>query len=215
MALPKRLLGLMIGLSLAGAGACSRGPNLDKVSPGTEVTLTRQDGGVVRGPVQRVEENSVVVRVGDRPKTVPRAEIGTLQIEQPGVPSKALPPAAKYREFVLPTGTTLSLRLMTAAGRETGRLEEAVSAELAEAIIIDGVEVLPAGTPVHGTVLRPSKATGVSSVGLRFDSIRAGSETYPIGITYNRTGIVPSGTVLKLMLDRDVEVKVSVKFDYL
>jgi hypothetical protein len=212
MAISKAVLGVMIGLSLAGAGACSRGPNLDKVSPGTEVTLTRQDGGVVKGPVQRVEENSVVVRVGDRPKTVPRAEISTLQIEQPGVPSKALPPAAKYREFVLPTGTMLSVRLMTATGRETGRADETFSAELAEAIIIDGVEVLPAGTPVHGTVLR--KGSGGSGPGLRFDSIRAGLETYSIGITYNRASVVPSGTVLKLMLDRDVDVKVSVKFDY-
>src|SRR5262245_33772081 len=77
-------------------GACNRGGvDLDKVTPGTEVTLTRQDGGVVKGPVQRVEPNSIVVKVGDRPKTVPRAEITTVQIDEPGVPAKALPPAAK------------------------------------------------------------------------------------------------------------------------
>ncbi len=208
MAISRAVLGLVIGVSLMGAGACSGGVNFDKVTPGTEVTLTRQDGGVVRGPVQRVEEHSVVVRVGDRPKTVPRAEISTLQIQEAGAPAKALPPAAKYREFVLPVGTQISLRLMTAAGRPTTRVEDAVSAELTEAIIIDGVEVLPAGTPIRGTVLGPGA--------VRFDSIRSGSETYPIGMTYSRNAaVLPSGTVLSLALDRDVEVKVSVKFDYL
>lgn len=209
MALPKASLAIVAGLVLAGAGACNRGISFDQVKPGTEVTLTRQDGGVVKGPVQRVEENSVVVRVGDRARTVPRAEISILQIDQPGVPAKALPAVAKYREFVLPVGTRINMRLMTSAGR-TG---ESVAAELTEAIIIDGVEVLPVGTPIRGTVFRPGKSAGIS---VRFDSIRSGADIYPIGITYTRNGsVLPPGTALTLTLDRDVEVKVSVKLDYL
>src|SRR6187551_2055066 len=105
MPISKKVLGLLVGAIVA-TGACNKGGvDLDKVTPGTEVTVTRQDGGVVKGPVQRVEPNSLVVKVGDRPKTVPRAEITTVQIEEPGVPAKALPPAAKYREFVLSAGT--------------------------------------------------------------------------------------------------------------
>jgi hypothetical protein len=250
-------------------GACNRGGvDLDKVTPGTEVTLTRQDGGVVKGPVERVEPNTVVVKVGERSKTVPRTEISTVQIDEPGVPAKALPPAAKYREFVVPTGTTLSLKLMTAAGSETSRVEDAVSAELTEGVVIDGVEVLPAGTPVSGTVLSADdsdKVKGRASLALRFHSIRAGGETYPVAMTYSRTAegtkasdakkigipaaggaviggilggkkgaviggvigggagtaavlttsgkevVLPVGTVLKLSLDRDVEVRVSIK----
>jgi len=242
--------------------------DLDKITPGTEVTLTRQDGGVVKGPVQRVEPNSIVVKVGDRPKTVPRAEITSVQVEEPGVPSKALPPAAKYREFVVAAGTPISVRLMTSVSSQTSRVEEAVSGELKEPIIIDGVEVAAAGSPVNGTVLRaePSgKVKGLASLAVRFDSIRAGSESYPVAMTYSRTaeptkasdakkiGIpaaggaiigailggkkgavvggaigggagtavvlstsgkevtLPSGTVLKLTLDRDLEIKVAIK----
>ncbi len=109
------------------------------------------------------------------------------------------------------------------------------------------------------------KVKGLASLAVRFDSIRAGSESYPVAMTYSRTaeptkasdakkiGIpaaggailgailggkkgavvggaigggagtavvlstsgkevtLPSGTVLKLTLDRDIEVKVSIK----
>jgi hypothetical protein len=241
------------------------------VTPGTEVTLTRQDGGVVKGPVQRVEPNSVVVTVGDRPKTVPRADISTVQIEEPGVPSKALPPAAKYREFVLGTGTPVQVKLLTTVSSETSRVEDAVNGELTEALIVDGVEVAPAGTPISGTVLRvedSGKVKGRASLAIRFTEMRIGGENYPVSLDYARTaegtkasdakkigipaaggaiiggilggkkgavigGVVgggagtavvlstegkdvvfPAGSVLKLSLDRDVEVKVNIKGDF-
>ena len=269
MPISKHVVGLLIGAVVVATGACNKGGvDLDKVTPGTEVTLTRQDGGVVKGPVQRVEPNSVVVNVGKRPKTVPRSEITSVQIEEPGVPSKALPPAAKYREFVVPSGTPISVRLMTAAGSDTSRVEQAVSSELKEPIVIDGVEVAPAGSAVNGTVLRaePSgKVKGLASLAVRFDSLRAGNETHQVSMTYSRTAeatkssdakkigipaaggavlggilggkkgaviggvigggagtavvlstsgkevVLPVGTILKLTLDRDIEIKVAIR----
>lgn len=277
MPISKKIVGfagyLVSGLFIVAAasvGACNRGVDLDKVTPGTEVTLTRQDGGVVKGPVQRVEPNSVVVKVGERPKTVPRAEITSVQVEEPGVPAKALPPAAKFREFVIPAGTPISVKIMAAAASNTSHVEDSIPGELTESLMIDGVEVVPAGSPVTGNVLRaePSaKVKGLASLALRFDSIRAGSETYPVSMTYSRTAeatkssdakkigipaaggaiiggilggkkgaviggavgggagtavvlstsgkevVLPAGTVLKLTLDRDIEVKVAIKLD--
>lgn len=270
MPISKSVVGLLIGASLVTVGACNRGVDLDKVTPGTEVTLTRQDGGVVKGPVQRVEPNSIVVKVGDRPKTVPRAEITTVQIEEPGVPSKALPPAAKYREFVVSAGTPISVKLMTAVASNTSHVEDQVSAELESALMVDGVEVAPAGSPISGTVLRADesgKVKGLATIAVRFDSIRVGNETYRVSMTYSRTAeatkssdakkigipaaggaiiggilggkkgavigagvgggagtavvlstsgkevVLPVGSVLKLTLDRDIEVKVNVKLD--
>ena len=269
MPISKKVVGLLVSAVVVATGACNKGGvDLDKVTPGTEVTLTRQDGGVVKGPVQRVEPNSVVVNVGKRPKTVPRSEITSVQIEEPGVAPKALPPAAKFREFVVAAGTPITVRLMTAVSSDTSRVEQAVSAELKEPITIDGFEVAPAGTPVNGTVLRAEpagKVKGLASIAVRFDSIRAGSETYPVSMTYSRTaeptkasdakkigipaaggaviggilggkkgavlgGVIgggagtavvlstsgkevslPVGTILKLTLDRDIEVKVAIK----
>src|SRR4051812_36159358 len=191
MPISKQVVGLMIAAVTVATGACNKGGvNLDKVTPGTEVTLTRQDGGVVKGPVQRVEPNSVVVKVGERPKTVPRSEITSVQVDEPGAAPKALPPAAKFREYVVAAGTPITVRLTSGASSETSRVEQAVSAELKEPIVVDGVEVAPEGSPVSGTVLRaePSgKVKGLASLAVRFDSIRAGSETYPVSMTYSRT----------------------------
>jgi hypothetical protein len=268
MPISKKVLGLLVGAIVA-AGACNKGGvDLDKVTPGTEVTVTRQDGGVVKGPVQRVEPNSLVVKVGDRPKTVPRAEITSVQVDEPGVAAKALPPAAKFREFVVAAGTPITVKLLTGVSSDTSRVEQAVSAELTEPIVIDGVEVAPAGSPVNGTVLRAEpagKVKGLASLAVRFDSLRAGSETYPVAMTYSRTaeptkasdakkigipaaggaviggilggkkgavigGVIgggagtavvlstsghevslPVGSILKLTLDRDIEVRVAIK----
>ncbi len=268
MPISRKAIGLLVGAVVVATGACNKGVDLDKITPGTQVTLTRQDGGVVKGPVERVEPNSVVVKVGARPKTVPRAEITSVQIDEPGVPSKALPPAAKYREFVVAAGTPISVRLMTGAASNTSNVEDAVSAELTQALVVDGVEVVPSGSPVAGTVLRaePSgKVKGLASLAVRFDSIRAGSENYRVAMTYSRTAeatkssdakkigipaaggaviggilggkkgaviggaigggagtavvlstsgkevVLPAGTILKLTLDRDIEVKVAIK----
>ena len=269
MPISRKLVGLLVVAVVAVTGACNRGGvDLDKVAPGTQVTVTRQDGGVVKGPVERVEPNSLVVKVGARPKTVPRAEISTVTIDEPGAPAKALPSAAKFREFVIPAGTPLSVRLMTPVASNTSRVEQAVSAELTAPIVIDSVEVAPAGSAVNGTVLRaePSgKVKGLASLELRFSSIRAGNETYPVSMTYSRTaeptkssdakkigipaaggailgGILggkkgaviggaigggagtavvlstsgkevalAAGSILRLTLDRDLEVKVAIK----
>jgi hypothetical protein len=269
MPISKQVVGLLVAVVTVATGACNKGGvNLDKVTPGTEVTLTRQDGGVVKGPVQRVEPNSVVVSVGKRPKTVPRSEITSVQIEEPGVAPKALPPAAKFREYVVAAGTPITVRLMSAVSSETSRVEQAVPAELNEPIVVDGVEVAAAGSAVNGTVLRaePSgKVKGLASLAIRFDSIRAGSETYPVAMTYSRTAeptkasdakkigipaaggaiiggilggkkgaviggavaggagtavvlstsgkevVLAAGSILKLTLDRDIEVRVAIK----
>lgn len=214
MPLSRKLAGLagwiltaMLVSAAVTIGACNRaGVDLGKIAPGTEVTLIRQGGGVVQGPVERVEPNTIVIRVGERAMTVPRSDISSIQVQEPGVAAKSLPPAAKYREFVVPTGTQLSLRLMTAAGSEASRGDVAVSAELTQPVVIDGVEVLPAGTAVTGNVLRTE---------LQFHTIRAGTENYAVGIKAGvPAGAVPAGTVLKLMLDRDIEVKVNLKADY-
>ena len=267
------LVGALLIASAMTVGACNRGGvDLDKVTPGTEVTLTRQDGGVVKGPVERVEPNSITVKVGARPKTVPRAEISTVQIDEPGVPAKALPPAARYRELVLSTGTAVHIKLLTTVSSETSRVEDAVNGELTQALIVDGIEVAPAGTPVSGTVIRvedSGKVKGRASLAVRFEKLRIDSENYPVAMVYSRTaegtkasdakkigipaaggaiiggilggkkgavigGVVgggagtavvlstegkdvvfPAGTILKLTLDRDVEVKVKITGDEL
>jgi hypothetical protein len=184
------------------------------------------------------------------------------------VAPEVLPPAAKYREFVIADGTPLNVKLLTAVASNTSKVEDPVNGELVDAITIDGVEVLPAGSPLSGTVVRAvpaGKVKGLAVLEVRFDSIRAGGEAYavamPMSITAEPTkgsdakkigipaaggaviggilggkkgavigGVIgggagtavvlstsgkevtlESGVVLKLKLDRDVEVKVAIK----
>ena len=137
---------VVAGAALAVTAACGRNVDLEKVPVGSEVTLTRQDGGVVKGPLQRVDPSTVVVKVGNRDKTVPRAQIAEAAVEEPNAPATPLPPAAKFREFVVAAGTPIHVKLMTSVASNTSHAEEPVSAELSEPIVVDAMEVAPAGS---------------------------------------------------------------------
>ena len=56
------------------------------------------------------------------------------------------------REVTLPSGTLLPLTLDTSVASDTSRIESPVHAHLRRAVIVDGVEVLPAGTRLSGFV---------------------------------------------------------------
>jgi hypothetical protein len=57
-----------------------------------------------------------------------------------------------YREVTIPSGTTLSLSLTSGVASDTSKVEDAVSAELMQAVTVDGRNVLPAGSTVAGQV---------------------------------------------------------------
>lgn len=176
--------------ALAVVGGCSRGPNLDKLPEGTEVTLIRQDGGVVEGSLERVAPVDVTVRVGHRPRTVPRSQISEIQVNAPGDQPRALPPTAKFREVDVPAATTIAVRVLSSLASNTSRVEDQVRGELAEAIRIDDDVVVPSGAQVTGVVTRAqasAKVKGLAHLGFRLVTLRAGSDRYDIRATYART----------------------------
>lgn len=91
--------------------------------------------------------------------------------------------APRYREVTLPAGTTLRLDLQSAVGSDTSSVEDAVRAELREAVSLDGTTVLPAGSELTGVVTaaeRSGRVKGRARVAYRFDSVSANSERYDI-----------------------------------
>ena len=85
-----------------------------------------------------------------------------------------LPPVAKFREFTVPAGTTLVVRLDSAVGSDTSRVEDPVEATLSDAVVVDGFDVFPAGSVVRGEVAavqQSGKVKGRASLALRFISI--------------------------------------------
>jgi hypothetical protein len=173
---------IALALVLAGAG-CSKRVDLEKVPVGTEVQVTRQDGGVVQGKLAARDDKTVKVTVGSASRTVPRDQIADVQVvaETP-VP---LPAAAKFREFTVPEGTVVAVRLESAVGSDSSRVGDPIEATLTNAVIVDGTEVLPPGSVVRGEVTAAEsggKVSGRASVALRFSTIAVpgANEPYPI-----------------------------------
>lgn len=83
------------------------------------------------------------------------------------------------REITIPAGTVLRLRVTRGFGSDISRVEDPVSATLAQAIMIGGRTVLPAGSRASGYVseaTRPGKVKGRGRVAVRFTRITPASE---------------------------------------
>ena len=182
----KRLHGIALALMLAGAG-CSRATDLEKVPVGSEVQLTRQDGGVMEGKLSARDAQAVKISAGRTTRSVPRQDIADIQVVGPNVRPATLPPMAKFREYTIPAGTRVSLRLGDAVNSATNRAGDAISATLAIPVTVDGVQVLPAGSPVRGEVAEAEasgKVKGRASLALDFRSVSSYGESYPLGAHY-------------------------------
>jgi hypothetical protein len=168
----KRLSLLALASVMAAAG-CDRTAAVDSVPVGAEVDVIRQDGGVVRGTLAARDEDTVKVDVGSTSRSVAREQIADVRVVDAATPAP-LPPIARFREFTLPEGTALVVRLDSAVGSDTSRVEDPVEAILTEAVRVDGIDVLPAGSVVRGEVaaVQPAgKVQGRASLALRFTSI--------------------------------------------
>jgi hypothetical protein len=83
----------------------------------------------------------------------------------------------------LPAGTTLPLELRSAVASDESQVEDSVRATLRTALVVDGHQVLPAGTELTGTVTdaeRAGRVKGRARVAFRFSSLRYDGERYRI-----------------------------------
>jgi hypothetical protein len=92
----------------------------------------------------------------------------------PGVTTRApqAPPRAQFREVTVPANTILPLELMTALSSATAQVETPVRARVRQAILIDGVTAIPAGTVLTGEVFeveRAGRVRGRSRLAIRFN----------------------------------------------
>jgi hypothetical protein len=90
---------------------------------------------------------------------------------------------ASYREVTIPAGTSLPLSLTSSVASDTSAVEDAVTAELTRAILINGREVVPAGSRVTGSVTGVDDAGRVKGRGLialRFTTVRVAGDQYAL-----------------------------------
>jgi hypothetical protein len=99
----------------------------------------------------------------------------------PAAPVEVEPP--RFRDVVIPEGTTLNLTLETSVSSNNSRPEDPVRATLAKSVVIDGATVIQAGAVATGTVLQSKESgrvKGRASVSFSFDRLRVGDETHTI-----------------------------------
>ena len=99
-------------------------------------------------------------------------------------PAPPAPPAPTFREVTIPSGTTLAVELRTAVASDTSAVEDRVQGVLRRAIVVDGVEVVPAGAQMSGVVteaLRSARVKGRARLALRFNSITIDDAPTAIG----------------------------------
>lgn len=153
--------------------ACSSKVDVEKVPLGTTVEVTRQDGGVVRGTLTARDDQNLRIDVGRATRSIPRAQIDGVELVDVSAPPK-LPTAAKFREYTLPAGTMLSVRLDTALGSDANHIDDPVEGTLTTSESVDGVEVLPEGSTLKGAVTSVSASGNVrgrASLAVQFHSI--------------------------------------------
>lgn len=171
------------------AAACNNPADVEKVPVGTDVQVTRQDGGVVQGKLTAKDEKTVSVDTGPVTKTVARKEIADVRKVDATKPVE-LPPVAKFREYTVPAGTKLEIELDSAINTATSRVDEPVRGTLADAVSVGDVVVLPAGSAVQGEIgaIQPAgKVKGRASVTVNFTRIEAGGDSYPINARFGAT----------------------------
>lgn len=184
--------GVVMTLALVSmVGGCNRNADIEAVPLGSPVEVTRQDGGVVRGTLKERDAENVRMAVGRTTRSIPRKDITNVEVVDPKM-APELPPLAKFREYTVPSGAVLAVRMETEIGSNTSHVGDPVTAVLTTTETVDGVDVLPAGSVLNGVVDAAEAAGNVrgrASLGVRFTSIAiAGTETsYPLSATVQHT----------------------------
>jgi hypothetical protein len=188
---------LGVSVLLMFAAACANQPDLNKATVGQDVALTKADGGVVEGKVVGRDDKNVQVSTGKITKSIPEDTIVDVKVVDPNKPAD-LPPVAKFREYTIPSGTTVSVKLGNPISSATSRVEDPIQATLAKSISVDGREVLPAGSTVRGVVSAvegSGKVRGLARIAVRFTSVAAAGrdDRYDIEATYAETAETTKG----------------------
>ena len=190
-----RCVSFLIGCAILASSSCNRGVDVDDVPVGSNVALTRDDGGVVEGKLTAKDEKVVAVDTGPVTRSVPRDQIADVQPVEADRPVE-LPSIARFREYAVPAGTELALEMETPVNTETSRVDEPVRAKLARAVTVGDVQLLAAGSTVTGEVaaIQPAgKVKGRASVTIHFNRVEAGGESYPINARFGAVAPATKG----------------------
>ena len=96
------------------------------------------------------------------------------------------PEKAPPVEVTVPAGTAVSIRLASSVSTETATEGDAVEGEVAEAVVVGGRTVIPAGAMATGSVtdvVRPGRVKGRARLAVRFTGVTVGGERKALAAT--------------------------------
>jgi hypothetical protein len=100
-----------------------------------------------------------------------------------GLISRLFSKGPEFREVTLPAGTELPVELQTTVASDTSNIEDPVRATVRRAVVVDGVEAIPAGSTLAGVVTdatQSARVKGLAHVAFRFDSLQARDERHDV-----------------------------------
>jgi len=169
-------------------GACGTAPSDSVVPPdaATDALLPAEAPVPAEtAPVAPPRQPAPVAAPPPRPAApaaqAPAAPVATLPDTPRPVPVPARQAPPTFREFTIPAGTTLSLRLTTPVASDTSRVEDPIGATFAGPLMLDGASVIPAGTEVSGIVTvadGSARVKGRALLTLQFSRIQTGGDRY-------------------------------------
>jgi len=177
---------LPIALMVTGCGS-STGPELSAAAqPPEAATAASQPQAAPEQPKTGTPSSESGSRPAARAAS-PRpaaahARNGSARVE-PAAAAARTAAVPVYRDFTLPAGTTLPLELKSPIASDVSEVEDTVRATLRNAVMVDGQEVLPAGTELAGHVTeaeRSGRVKGRARLAFRFTSLRYDGERMPL-----------------------------------
>src|SRR5262245_1021498 len=100
------------------------------------------------------------------------------------------PPAPVFREVTIPSGTSLSVKLLNTLASNTSKVEDPIKGSIAKGVTVSGRTVLPAGTQLLGTVTEAEasgRVKGRAVLAFRFDRLVHDGETMRVQTASVRT----------------------------
>lgn len=183
VALPRRLLIAAIAVAgVTGCGSPSTAPAATSAAPPAAAPVATDVGSP--------SPSAPAASAAPTPAGPPGAAPTTSNSSATAAPNGSAPPdaapaprAPAFREVTVPAGTTLAIELKTALTSATAAVEDPVEGVLRRAVVIDGLEVVPAGAALGGSVTaadRAGRVKGRAHLALRFTTLAANDEGLPI-----------------------------------
>jgi len=189
---------MMLLLLLAGCGG-NKSASVDEAGKkvgDTEKQLEQAKGQP--GAEQKVAELEKQLADAKKDLAQAKSEPAVAKTEPPPAAPVAPPPPPKPKEYVIESGTPLSVRTTTTLSTKTVATGDPFTATLTSPLTVDGVVLAAAGSDVSGVVVESDpggKVKGKASMSIALKSIRGKNGPIPIKTTAHEA--VAAGTVKK------------------